>query len=110
VRQRGVSDAGEQTSNALLFNTWPTNKPSFQKKEHIMNRPERTFATPEIRVERRLPSYWRVTFDLPPLNIFGPKETLQLGEIITAIERDEEVKVVVFNSAVDGFFLTTTTS
>jgi len=50
-----------------------------------MNRPERTFATREIRVERRLPSYWRVTFDLPPVNIFGPKETLQLGEIITAI-------------------------
>jgi hypothetical protein len=71
-----------------------------------MNRPERTFATREIRVERRLPSYWRVTFDLPPVNIFGPKETLQLGEIITAIERDEQVKVVVFDSAVDGFFLT----
>ena len=71
-----------------------------------MNRPEGTFATREIRVERRLPSYWRVTFELPPVNIFGPKETLQLGEIITAIERDEQVKVVVFDSAVDGFFLT----
>src|SRR5712672_2639816 len=77
-----------------------------EKKEYIMNRPERTFATREIRVEQRLPSYWRVTFDLPPVNIFGPKETLQLGEIITAIERDEQVKVVVFDSAVDGFFLT----
>src|SRR5712672_950150 len=71
-----------------------------------MNRPERTFATREIRVERRLPSYWRVTCDLPPVNIFGPKETLQLGEIITAIERDDQVKVVVFDSVVDGFFLT----
>jgi hypothetical protein len=71
-----------------------------------MNRPERTFANREIRVERRLPTYWRVTFDLPPVNIFGPKETLRLGEIITAIERDEQVKVVVFDSAVDGFFIT----
>jgi enoyl-CoA hydratase/carnithine racemase len=71
-----------------------------------MNCPERTFANHEIRVERRLPSYWRVTFDLPPVNIFGPKETVQLSEIITAIERDEELKVVVFDSAVDGFFLT----
>ena len=71
-----------------------------------MNRPEKTFATREIRVEPRLPSYWRFSFDLPPVNIFGPKETLQLGEIITAIERDEQVKVVVFDSAVDGFFLT----
>src|SRR5690242_18719941 len=40
---------------------------------HIMNRPEQTFATEQIRLERRLPSYWRVTFDMPPVNIFGPK-------------------------------------
>src|SRR4051812_9951870 len=71
-----------------------------------MNRPERTFATGEIRLERRLPSYWRVTFDMPPVNIFGPKEIPQLNEIITAIEKDEQVKVVVFDSAVDGFFIT----
>ena len=71
-----------------------------------MNRPERTFATRQIRLERRLPTYWRVTFDMPPVNIFGPKEILQLNEIVTAIENDEQVKVVVFDSAVDGFFIT----
>src|SRR6201989_271344 len=71
-----------------------------------MNRPERDAANPGIRVERRLPAYWRVTFDLPPVNICGPKDTLQLDEIITAIEKDEQVKVVVFDSAVDGFFIT----
>src|SRR6201991_1578777 len=71
-----------------------------------MTPPERDAKSHRIRVERRLPTYWRVTFDLPPVNIFGPRETLQLGEIITAIERDEHVKVVVFDSAVEGFFLT----
>src|ERR1700728_2048167 len=71
-----------------------------------MNRSERTFTTEQIRLERRLPSYWRVTFDIPPLNIFGPKEIPQLNEIVTAIETDQYVKVVVFDSAVDGFFLT----
>ena len=67
---------------------------------------ERTFTTEQIRLERRLPSYWRVTFDIPPLNIFGPKQIPQLNEIITEIETDQHVKVVVFDSAVDGFFLT----
>jgi enoyl-CoA hydratase/carnithine racemase len=71
-----------------------------------MNRTERTFTTEQIRLERRLPSYWRVTFDIPPLNIFGPKAIPQLNEIITAIETDHHVTVVVFDSAVDGFFLT----
>jgi enoyl-CoA hydratase/carnithine racemase len=54
----------------------------------------------------RSPSYWRVTFDHPPLNIFGPETIPQLNEIITALETDEHVKVVVFDSAVEGFFLT----
>jgi hypothetical protein len=31
----------------------------------------------------------RVTFDIPPLNIFGPKAIPQLNEIITAIETDQ---------------------
>jgi len=47
-----------------------------------------------------------VTFDHPPLNIFGPETVPQLNEIINAIEADEQVKVVVFDSAVEGFFLT----
>jgi enoyl-CoA hydratase/carnithine racemase len=71
-----------------------------------MNRPERTFTTEDIHLERRLPSYWRVTFDMPPVNIFGPKHLPQLNDIITKIESDPDVKVVVFDSAVEGFFIT----
>src|SRR5215467_5534851 len=58
-----------------------------------------------IRLTRLSPSYWRVTFDNPPLNIFGPQGILEMKEIITALEEDETVKVVVFDSAVEGFFL-----
>jgi enoyl-CoA hydratase/carnithine racemase len=72
----------------------------------MMHGSEGTFTAEQIRLERRLPSYWRVTFDIPPLNIFGPKQIPQLNKIITAIETDQHVKVVVFDSAVDGFFLT----
>jgi enoyl-CoA hydratase/carnithine racemase len=53
-----------------------------------------------------MPSYWRVTFDHPPLNIFGPESIPELNEVITALETDNDVKVVVFDSAIDGFFLT----
>src|SRR5207245_9900512 len=59
----------------------------------------------QIRVIKRSPEYWRVTFDRPPLNIFGPEMLPQINEIITALETDEQVKVVVFDSAVEGFFL-----
>ncbi len=60
----------------------------------------------QIILQRHLPTYWRVTFDHPPLNIFGPETIPQLNEIITELETDEHVKVVVFDSAVEGFFLT----
>jgi len=59
-----------------------------------------------IRLERRSPAWWRVTFDHPPLNIFGPESIPQLEEIVAALERDADVKVAVFDSAVEGFFLT----
>ena len=58
-----------------------------------------------IRLSRRSPAYWRVTFDHPPLNVFGPEGILEMAEIITALETDKHVKVVVFDSAVEGFFL-----
>jgi enoyl-CoA hydratase/carnithine racemase len=47
-----------------------------------------------------------VTFDMPPVNIFGPKHLPLLNDIITTIETDPQVKVVVFDSAVEGFFIT----
>jgi enoyl-CoA hydratase/carnithine racemase len=60
----------------------------------------------QIRLQHRSPAYWRVTFDLPPLNIFGPNDISQLEAIVEAIESDEQVKVVVFDSAIEGVFLT----
>ena len=63
-------------------------------------------ATGEIRLRRVAPEYWRVTFDIPPLNIFGPANIPQLEEVVSSLETDQRVKVVVFDSAVGGFFLT----
>jgi enoyl-CoA hydratase/carnithine racemase len=60
----------------------------------------------QILLTRQSPAYWRVTFNHPPLNIFGPATIPQLNEIITALETDEQVKAVVFDSTVEGFFLT----
>jgi enoyl-CoA hydratase/carnithine racemase len=43
--------------------------------------------------------------DNPPLNLMGPEFVLQIREVVTALENDDRVKVVVFESAVDGVFL-----
>ena len=57
-----------------------------------------------VRLQRLTPEYWRVTFDNPPFNIFGPETIPQLNAVITQIETDPHVRVVVFDSAVPGFF------
>jgi enoyl-CoA hydratase/carnithine racemase len=59
-----------------------------------------------IRLLRESREYWRVTLDIPPINIFGPANIPQLEEIVSSLESDPQVKVVVFESAVEGFFLT----
>jgi 1,4-dihydroxy-2-naphthoyl-CoA synthase len=64
----------------------------------------------EIRLAQRSPTYWRVTFDHPPLNIFGPETAPQLNEIVKALETDEHVKVVVLTALLKVFFSLTTTS
>ncbi|MCY1745890.1 enoyl-CoA hydratase/isomerase family protein [Ensifer sp. SL37] len=61
---------------------------------------------PQIRVEKRTPAYWRVTFDNPPFNIFGPETIPQMEKVVAEIEADPKLRVVVFDSAVPGFFLT----
>jgi enoyl-CoA hydratase/carnithine racemase len=59
-----------------------------------------------IFLTRESPALWRVTLNNPPVNIFGPKTIPQLNEIVSAIESDKQLKVVIFDSAIDGFFMT----
>jgi enoyl-CoA hydratase/carnithine racemase len=59
----------------------------------------------QIRVTRRSPAYWRVTFDNSPINVMGPEMVREFQELIGALEADEDVRVVVFDSAVEGYFL-----
>jgi enoyl-CoA hydratase/carnithine racemase len=60
---------------------------------------------PQIRLVRRSPAYWRVTIDNPPINVMGPEMVREFQEIMDALEADKFVRVVVFDSAVDGYFL-----
>jgi enoyl-CoA hydratase/carnithine racemase len=62
-------------------------------------------ANAQVRLQRASPSHWRIIFDNPPLNLMGPDFVLQFREILAALENDAQLKVVTFESAVEGFFL-----
>jgi len=59
----------------------------------------------KIHLTRVTPSYWKVTFASPPLNIVGPAEVRELVKIVDLIESDKQVQVVVFDSNVAGNFM-----
>jgi enoyl-CoA hydratase/carnithine racemase len=64
-----------------------------------------TTKTAQIRLSRSSPVRQRVIFDNPPLNLMGPEFVLEFRTVMTALETDEQLKVVVFESAIEGFFL-----
>src|SRR5881394_3260650 len=61
--------------------------------------------TAQVRLNRVTDSYFRVVLDNPPLNLMGPEFVWQIREIMTTLENDDQLKVAVFESAVDGVFL-----
>jgi hypothetical protein len=63
----------------------------------------------KIRLVCHSEAFWRVTFDLPPLNIFGPANIPQLEEVVSSLESDDRVKVVVLIARLMDFFLRTMT-
>src|SRR5260370_15927599 len=81
----------------------------FQKLTNTKGNPMATMAAPpksaQIRVAHGSPAYWRVTIDNPPINVMGPEMVRQFQEVVDALESDEHVRVVVFESAVDDYFL-----
>ena len=67
---------------------------------------ENAVSTPaQLRITRRSATYWRVTIDNPPINVMGPEMVREFQHVIAALEADEDVRVVVFDSAVDDYFL-----
>jgi enoyl-CoA hydratase/carnithine racemase len=58
-----------------------------------------------LTLERRTPTYWRVTFDHPPINTITATTVVELSELVDLIEADEKLNVVVFDSANPDFYL-----
>ena len=56
-------------------------------------------------LDRSTPSLWRVTFDNPPINLIDPVMAVELDALLTEIEQDDRLAVVVFDSADRDYFL-----
>src|SRR5208282_2390653 len=59
----------------------------------------------QFNTDRTCPGRWTVTFDNAPINMFVPTTIVELGALMTDLEADPSVKVVVFQSANPDFFI-----
>ena len=59
----------------------------------------------QFHTDRTEPARWTITFSNPPVNMFVPSTIAELGALVTDLEADPYVKVVVFQSANPEFFI-----
>jgi enoyl-CoA hydratase/carnithine racemase len=59
----------------------------------------------QFDTDRTQPGRWTITFGNPPINMFVPETLVELGALMTDIEADPTLKVVVFQSANPEFFI-----
>src|ERR1700734_2066579 len=59
----------------------------------------------QFNIDRTHPGRWTITFSNPPINMFVPTTIVELGALMTNLEADPSVKVVVFQSANPDFYI-----
>jgi enoyl-CoA hydratase/carnithine racemase len=58
-----------------------------------------------LTIVRQSPAYWQIIINNPPLNLFDPKMFAELNVLMDDIENDDGLKVVVFESGDENFFM-----
>jgi len=61
--------------------------------------------SPLIRLDKRTPQLWQVTIANPPFNLVVPEMVSALHSVVKDMDRDPDVKVIVFKSEIGGFFI-----
>lgn len=58
-----------------------------------------------VKLEKRTPHLWQVTFANPPFNLVVPETVSALHAIVREMDADSDLKVILFESGIQGFFL-----
>ena len=61
--------------------------------------------TTKLTIDKRVPAYWRVTLNNPPINTVDDGMYDEVFDLVEAIEAEPALKVVTFESANPDFFL-----
>ena len=59
----------------------------------------------QFNIDRTHPGRWTINLSNPPINTFLPTTIVELGALMTELDADPSVKVVVFQSANPDFYI-----
>ena len=59
----------------------------------------------QCRVAEPAPGYWRVVYSNPPINLLNATTVVELLDLVSRIELEPELRVVVFASANPDFWM-----
>ena len=62
-------------------------------------------STNRLTIVHQSPAYWRVVINNPPLNLCDPEMFAELNVLMDTIEKDADLKVIVFESGDADFFM-----
>jgi enoyl-CoA hydratase/carnithine racemase len=61
--------------------------------------------SPLVKLDKRTPQLWQVTIGNPPFNLVVPEMVSALHAVVKDMDRDPDVKVIVFRSELEGYFI-----
>ncbi len=61
--------------------------------------------SPLVKLDKRTPQLWQVTIANPPFNLVVPEMVSALHAVVLEMELDSEVKVILFKSGIERFFI-----
>ncbi len=59
----------------------------------------------QINITHESPSFWRVSLENPPINVFGAQAVVEMRALLDAAENDDALTVIVFESANPDYFI-----
>lgn len=59
----------------------------------------------QIEISYPAPGFWRASFRNPPINLIDPDTIAELSQLVSRLETDPDVNVIVFESRDPDFFL-----
>ncbi|KAF4439723.1 enoyl- hydratase [Fusarium acutatum] len=66
---------------------------------------ETTVPSDILRINKKSPQYWVVTFNDPPMNLLTPEMYEKLWCLLNELEADPDVQVVVFDSSAADYYI-----